>query len=142
MATVGALFRSNLAMTETGLYRFSKAEDAWTFVSAIGPNREFSFSSLMAERDGTLYLLTHNELLVSIDDGKTWNSLGKRPEGRAVALVITDTAMYLVLQTEVFRSEDVGNQWEPIRKDLQVDNAPGAGDLNFRIWDALALSPV
>ena len=131
--------RTLYAITETGLYRFSKAEDAWTFVSAIGPNREFSFSSLMAERDGTLYLLTHNELLVSIDDGKTWNSLGKRPEGRAVALVITDTAMYLVLQTEVFRSEDVGNQWEPIGKDLQVDNAPGAGDLNFRIWDALAI---
>ena len=87
----------------------------------------------------TLYVLTPNELLASIDVGKTWNSLGKRPEGRAIALVITDTAMYLVLQTEVFRSEDVGNQWEPIGQDLQADNVPEAGAPNFRIWDALAV---
>ena len=127
------------AITETGLYRLSEAEDAWTFVSASGPNRESSFSSLMAERDGTLYLLTHNELLVSIDDGKTWNSLGKRPEGHGVALVLTDTAMYLVLQTEVFRSEDVGQQWEPIGQTLQANHLPEAGNPNFHIWDALAI---
>ena len=48
----------------------------------------------MAEHDDTLYLLTSNELLVSIDGGKTWNSLGTRPEGRAIALIITDAAMY------------------------------------------------
>ena len=47
--------------------------------------------------------------------------------------------MYLVLQTEVFRSEDVGNQWEPIGKDLQADNVPEAGAPNFRIWDAHAV---
>ena len=125
------------AIAKTGLYRLSENRDAWSFVSASGPNREFN--SVMAERDGNLYLLTPNELLVSSDAGKTWNSLGARPEGRAVALVITDTAMYLVLQTEVFRSEDVGNQWHPIGKDLRVDNVPGAGNLNFRIWDALAI---
>ncbi len=125
------------AIAKTGLYRLTEAADAWTLVSASGPNREFN--PVMAEHDGNLYLLTPNELLVSSDAGKTWNSLGARPEGRAIALVITDAAMYLVLQTEVFRSEDVGNQWEPIGKDLPVDNAPGAGDLNFRIWDALAI---
>ena len=125
------------AIAKTGLYRLTEAADAWTLVSASGPNREFNL--VMAERDGNLYLLTPNELLVSTDGGKTWNSLGARPEGQAIALVITDAVMYLVLQTEVFRSEDVGNQWEPIGKNLQVDNAPGAGDLNFRIWDALAI---
>ena len=59
------------------------------------------------------------------------------PEGRARALIITDTAMYLVLQTEVFRSEDVGNQWHPIGKGLRTDNPPEGVDPNFRIWDAL-----
>ena len=122
--------RSLYAIAKTGLYRLSDKQDTWTFVSASGPNREFN--RVMAERDDTLYLLTPNELLVSIDEGKTWNSLGKRPEGRAIALVITDTAMYLVLRTEVFRSEDVGNQWEPIGKDLQADNVP-------EVWDALAV---
>ncbi len=125
------------AIAKTGLYRLSDKQDTWTFVSASGPNREFN--RVMAERDDTLYLLTDSELLVSIDEGKTWNSLGERPEGRAVALTITDTAMYLVLQTEVFRSEDVGNQWEPIGKDLPVDNVPEADAPDFSISDALAV---
>ena len=125
------------AIAKTGLYRLTETAEAWSFVSASGPNREFN--RVMAERDDALYLLTSNELLVSSDAGKTWNSLGARPEGRARALIITDTAMYLVLQTEVFRSEDVGNQWEPIGKDMQADNVPEAGNPNFRIWDALAI---
>ena len=129
--------RTLYAIAKTGLYRLTETADAWTLVSASGPNRKFN--RVMTERDGNLYLLTPNELLVSTDEGKTWNSLGARPEGRAIALAITDTAMYLVLQTEVFRSEDVGNQWHPIGKDLRADNVPGAGDLNFRIWDALAI---
>lgn len=129
--------RTLYAIAKTGLYRLSDKQDTWTFVSASGPNREFD--SIMAEHDGTLYLLTPNELLVSVDEGKTWNSLGERPEGHATALVITDTVMYLVLETEVFRSEDVGNLWKPIGKDLQADNMPEAGAPNFRIWDALAV---
>ena len=116
--------RTLYAITKTGLYRLTEEADAWTFVSASGPNREFD--PIMAERGDTLYLLTPNELLTSTDKGKTWNSLGARPQGRAVALIVTDMAMYLVLQTKVFRSADVGNQWELI----------GNG---FRIWDALAI---
>ena len=129
--------RSLYAIAKTSLYRLSETGDTWTFVSASGPNREFN--RVMAEREDTLYLLTPNELLVSIDEGKTWNSLGKRPEGRAKALIITDTAMYLVLQTEVFRSEDVGNQWQSISQTLKADNVPEAGNPNFQIWDALAI---
>ena len=148
------------AITKTGLYRLTEERDAWTFVSASGPNREFD--PVMADRDGTLYLLTPNELLVSVDNGKTWNSLGARPEGRAVALVITDTVMYLILKTEVFRSEDVGQQWEPIGETLRAlalqaladnkleepPNAPALGDFHainnmaFRIWDALAIDNI
>ena len=132
--------RTLYAIAKTGLYRLTETADAWTLVSASGPNRKFN--RVMAERDGNLYLLTPNELLVSTDEGKTWNSLGARPEGRAIALAITDTAMYLVLQTEVFRSEDVGNQWHPIGKDLRADNLPEAGNPNFQIWDALAIDNI
>ena len=122
------------AIAKTGLYRLTEEADTWVLVSATGPNQEFD--PVMAEYGDTLYLLTLDELLVSVDTGKTWNSLGARPQGRAVALIITDTAMYLVLQTEVFRSEDIGNQWQPIRKGLKTDNLPAG---NFRIWDALAI---
>ncbi len=125
------------AITKTGLYQLTETADAWTLVSASGPNREFE--RVMAERDDTFYLLTANELLVSNDDGRTWNSLGTRPQGRAVALIITDIAMYLVLQTEVFRSEDSGNQWQPIGKRLRTDNIPARFKLKFHIWDALAV---
>ena len=135
--------RTLYAITKTGLHRLRETADAWTLVSASGPNREFNppiqFYAGMAERDDSFYLLTPDELLLSTDDGKTWNSLGARPQGRAVALIITDTAMYLVLQTEVFRSEDVGNQWESIGKILKTDNAPEDGNPNFLIWDALAV---
>ena len=128
------------AIAKTGLYRLTEATDAWTLVSASGPNREFN--PVMAEREDTFYLVTPNELLASIDEGKTWNSLGARPEGRVRALIITDTAMYLVLQTEVFRSEDVGNHWEPIGKGLQADNGAEGVNPNFRIWDALTVDNI
>ena len=51
------------AIAKTGLYRLSETEDAWTFVGASGPNREFNpgFNPVMAERDGTLYLLTSSQ---------------------------------------------------------------------------------
>ena len=125
------------AIAKTGLYRLTEAADAWTLVSASGPKREFN--RIMAERENTFYLLTPDELLASIDEGKTWHSLGARPKGRAVALIITDTAMYLVLQTEVFRSEDVGQQWEPIGQPLQAHDLPEAVNPEFFISDALAV---
>ena len=132
-------------ITETGLYQLTKKADAWAFVSSSGPNREFS--PVMAERGDTLYVLTPNEVLVSTDRSKTWDSLGERPEGRAVALVITDApqersiqnadmTMYLVLRTEVFRSKDAGKQWEFIGHVLRSDVVPDTAVPDFRIWDA------
>ena len=125
------------AIAKTGLYRLTEAADAWTFVCASGPDRKFD--PVMAEYGDTLYLLTPSELLASIDAGETWNRLGARPEGRAIKLVITDTAMYLVLSTEVFRSEDVGKQWYPIGAGLRVDDVPEVKKPNFLILDALAV---
>ena len=132
-------------ITETGLYQLTKKADAWAFVSSSGPNREFS--PVMAERGDTLYVLTPNEVLVSTDRSKTWDSLGEHPEGRAVALAITDApqersiqnadmTMYLVLRTEVFRSKDAGKQWEFIGHVLRSDVVPDTAVPDFRIWDA------
>ena len=139
--------QSLYAVTKAGLYRFTPQMDAWTLVSASGPKQEFN---IITEYRDTLYLLTSDELLVSTDKGKTWSVLGSRPEGRPVALVITDgtqerkpgnadTTMYLVLRTEVFRSEDAGKQWEFIGHVLRSDNAREADNFQFRIWDALAI---
>lgn len=129
--------KSLYAIAKTGLYRLTEERDAWTFVSSSGPSREFD--PVMAERGDTLYFLTSDEILVSTDGGKTVNTLGARPGGRPVALVVTDMTMYLVLRTEVFRSDDFGNQWESIGAVLQSDNAPDVGSPSFRIWDAIAM---
>lgn len=140
--------QSLYAVARAGLYRLTPQTDAWAFVSAAAPNQEFE--KIMAERGDTLYLLTSDELLASTDKGKTWSVLGSRPEGRAVALVITegpqkrnrqstDMTMYLVLRTEVFRSQDAGKQWEFIGHVLRSDSVRETGDFKFRIWDALAV---
>ena len=140
--------RTLYAIAKTGLYQLTDKEDAWTFVSASGPNRELD--SVMAEHGDTLYLLTPDEILVSTDGGKTLDVLGARPQGRAVALVITDstqdpdlepagTTMYLVLRTAVFRSEDAGKEWISIGEVLRTDSAPDIGSPDFRIWDAIAI---
>ena len=143
--------RTLYTITKTGLYKLTEKADAWTFVSSSGPNREFA--GVMAEHGDTLYLLTTDEVLTSIDDGRTWEILSDRPRGRAVALVITDApqersaqsvdiTMYLILRTEVFRSQDAGKQWESIGHVLRSDVVPEAGDPNFRIYDALAVNNI
>ncbi len=140
--------RTLYVVAKGGLYKLAEKADAWTLVSASGPNREFE--RVMAERGGTLYLLTSNKLLASTDRGKTWDTLGARPEGQAVALIVTDATqehnpqnadmtMYLILKTEVFRSQDAGRQWEFIGHVLRSEGVPEAGNPNFRIWSALAV---
>ena len=140
--------RTLYVLAKGGLYKLTEKADAWTLVSSSGPNREFE--RVMAERSGTLYLLTSNELLASTDRGKTWDTVGARPEGQAVALIITDApeernaqnadmTMYLVLRTEVFRSQDAGKQWEFIGHVLRSEVVPETGDPNFRIWNALVV---
>ena len=139
------------AIAKTGLYQLTENSDAWTLVSPSGPNRQFD--PIMAERGNTLYLLSPDELLASTDRGKTWEVISARPKGPAVALVITDApperspqstdmTMYLVLRTEVFRSEDEGMQWVAIGESLRADGAPGIDDVDFRIHDAATIDNV
>ena len=139
------------AAMKAGLYRLTAQADAWKLVSASGPDQEFG--QIMAERGDTLYIVTSDALLASTDNGKTWTDLGSRPEGQAVALVITDghqaqdpqnadKTLYLILRTEVFRSEDGGKQWQPIGEILQSDTAPDVGARNFLIRDALAVDNI
>ena len=55
------------------------------------------------------------KVLISTNRGEMWEPLGTRPKGTAVALAITDEALYLLLKDKgVFRSEDSGQQWMPL----------------------------
>ena len=107
-------------LSPTGIYRLRPDASAWTLI-----NSSVSITGSrvpMAEHDGTLYIVSKDAVFASTDDGETWKSLGSRPEGHAIKLVIVNEAqnsssrehptMYLALRDKgVFRSTDVDDQW-------------------------------
>ena len=107
------------AFSPTGIYRLIPEAPAWTLIHSDLPIEGFRVA--MAAHEGTLYIVSNNELFASTDEGETWKSLGSRPEGRAVGLVIVDEAqgsgsderptMYLALEKGIFRATDVSSQW-------------------------------
>ena len=98
------------AASPTGMYRLAPNASAWTLINTSIAMRG---ATQMAERDGTLYIVSTREVFASTDSGENWEVLGERPRGDATGLVATDDALYLVLETQVFRSTDAGKQWIP-----------------------------
>ena len=108
------------AISGARLYRLTDENSTeWTLINAGFPT---TYGTLIAERNGTLYIVTQKHLFVSTDRGATLTPVGPRPAGRAVALLITDPSpvhppqgaqyeMYLVLTNAVFRSTDAGKTW-------------------------------
>ena len=137
-ATVGNLFVTSqkevYALGSTRLYRLAdKDSTEWTLVNATLPFTNHSMP--MAEAKGALYILTETDLLTSTDRGATWQLLGSRPPGRAIALLIpsrlrwsqnAQTEMYLVLTNGVFRSTDTGNTWHAFNDGLSAPKIQNA----------------
>ncbi len=115
------------AISGARLYRLTDENSTeWTLINAELPT---TYGTLIAERNGTLYIVTPKHLFVSIDRGATLTPVGPRPEGRAVALLITNPSqvrppqeaqyeMYLVLTNAVFRSTDAGKIWHAFNEGL------------------------
>ena len=115
------------AVAPTGMYRLAADATAWTHINTdipIGKSR-----MPMAEYGGRLYIASVDEIFTSVDSGETWHTLGSRPNGHAVGLIITDApqdadsqadiTMYLALRDEgVFRSTDSGTHWHPLNDGL------------------------
>ena len=152
------------AVGSTGLYRLDdNTGSEWTLVNASLPLTHQS--EPMAEWGGTLYITTQTELFASTDRGETWAPIGSRPQGSAIALIITDPIlesrpqdaevdMYLVLTNGVFRSTDAGNTWHAFNDGLsepQIQDAAAIGDvlflgterglyrLNSEVWEKLPI---
>ena len=132
------------AVGSTGLYRLADNDSTgWTLINASLPLTPQS--EPMAEWGQTLYIATQTELFTSTDRGVTWHTIGPRPQGRAIALLITDPnrmraardlqiEMYLVLANGVFRSTDVGNAWHAFNAGLttpEIQDAVAIGNLLF-----------
>ena len=111
----GLLVSSNgdiYAASRLGIYRLTPDTRAWTFLS---PTNFKAPVIPMTEQNGTLYLVSDDEVLISTHRGETWEPVGNRPEGVAIALAVTDETLYLLLRDKgVFRSEDRGQQWTPL----------------------------
>ena len=117
------------AVIQTGIYRLTADATAWACVDASVPIGKSSMP--MAAHGGTLYIVSTDEIFASDDRGETWNTLGPRPKGNAVELVITNAerasssqvpfTMYLALRdSEIFRSTDSGAQWSPLNDGLTI----------------------
>ena len=113
----GLLVSSNgdiYAASRLGIYRLTPDTRTWTLLSPTNLKVPGTIIP-MTEQNGTLYLLSDDEVLISTNRGETWEPVGTRPEGVAVALAVTDEALYLLLRDKgVFRSEDRGQQWTPL----------------------------
>ena len=129
--------RALYAVAARGIYRLTEDEKAWRLICESTPTRQFQ--TPMAERDDTLYVLTPDELLTSTDAGKTWDTLGTRPEGRAYELLTTDEALYLVFEKHIFRSDDAGKSWTPMMQDLHAYIMKMNGAPDISISDAVTL---
>ena len=92
----------------TDLYRISEDGGVW---NRIASTTSFKGSWQLTEEGDTLYVVSDTEMLASADRGETWNSLGARPEGQLIGIVITDDTFYLGLVDGVFRSVDAGKSW-------------------------------
>ena len=118
------------AVIRTGIYRLTADATAWTHVDTSVPIGESLMP--MAEHSGTLYVVAADEIFASDNRGETWRTLGPRPKGDAIELVVTDAeeasssqvpiTIYLALRNEgIFRSTDSGAHWCPLNDGLTAE---------------------
>jgi hypothetical protein len=132
------------AISGARLYRLTDDKRTeWTLINAMLPPT--SPGTPIAERNGTLYIIGQKHLLRSIDRGATLTPVGPRPEGRAVALLITDPSqvrqpqdaqheMYLVLTKGVFRSTDAGKTWHAFNEGLTTTKIEAAAVIDNALF--------
>ena len=148
------------AVASSGIYRLTEDATAWTHINRSIPIDQSLMPMPMASHRGNLYIVSADEIFTSADRGEMWKTLGPRPKGEAVGIIITDETqpritMYLALKDEgVFRSTVGGTQWQSLQDGLTsekisaiaaVDNTVFAGTesglyrLDSGIWHKLSV---
>ncbi len=119
LSTTGDIY----TVSPSGIYRLVPNTSVWTLVSPLPPEAPTAYNwKPMAERNGTLYLVSTDEVWASTDNGENWKSLGTRPKGNPIGLAITDQGLYLALENQMFRSENGGKQWTPTNDGIINEN--------------------
>lgn len=122
-----------LTVSPTGIYQMTEDATEWGQINNTLPTQAYS-KMPMAEHEDTLYIVSNREIFASTNGGVNWNSVGSRPRGTAIELLITDEASYLVMDDEIFRSTDAGKQWELFNnglKDREITAAAAIGNTVF-----------
>ena len=161
---VNDLFMTNssdiFAGTPTSLYKLSEDSNSWKLVntrkaSSLNFQDSLVGSLQMTEHRNKLYLATETEILISEDNGETWNSLGTHSKGTPRGFVVTDAGFYIAFIEDIFYSEDVktwvslkgGLNTEKIRALVAVENTlflgtnTGLYRLNSETWEELLIGP-
>ena len=141
----------------SGIYRLRTDATAWTRINTDIPIGESLMP--MAEDNGLLYIVSTDEIFRSDDKGETWRTMGPRPKGHAVGLIITgeSSTMYLALRDEgIYRSTDGGTQWglfndglgnktistvAAVEKTVFAGTARGLYRLDSGTWQKLPVEP-
>ena len=157
--------RTLYAAAQSGIYKRAVGETVWTLMNSDISTHGSRMP--MAAHDDTLYIVSTDKILASIDNGETWNILCSRPKGHPIGLIVMDEiqgrnsaprpVMYLALQDEgVFRSTDAGTQWNllkdglvdesitavaAIRNRVFAGTSSGIYRLDSDIWQRLSASP-
>ena len=122
-----------LGIAPTGIYQVKEDADEWVLLNHTVPIENY-FNMVMAEDNNNLYLVTTDRIYASSDDGITWVTIGSRPIGSVIKLLITEMAFYLVLDDEIYRSSDKGKFWSLYNnglEDTEITAAASIGNVVF-----------
>ena len=104
------------------LYKLPVGQTEFQHISDITTNPDTYFDSVfMAKWNNTFYFVGSNELnelFASTDDGVTWVSVGRCPEGWVVGFEELDDRFYLALENKIFVSDDIGMKWNVVDEGL------------------------
>lgn len=103
------------------IYKLPSDENEWQLVNTELLQQETQGDIPIAEYNGTLYIIPSDELFASTDEGKTWNAVGRCPNGFVRELLIAKDMFYLSLNEGIFQSVDGGSSWIDINSGLEKD---------------------
>lgn len=122
------------AVASSGIYKLTADATVWVKIKESDPMS--TSQAFVTEERGTIYVVNHNQILTSIDEGKTWDVLCQRPIGKPMDLIIRDHTedpsmktlpdMYLVLRNEgVYHFLNSGKMWKPVNHGLKETRITG-----------------